>query len=204
MAGFKEEYEVFRRIARQFGLRDGLTDIWRLSLHLSHRHPLPDDYLVERPYPHDKPLSDFLYPWDLDVLARELILHGRRNGLRSLRNWNDLAAVLNQVKTLDGAALSPVLGKAPDIMMELHRIAHRQFPWQGNEGFEPIIRTFKIYGEPHVDAIVLRELGMTTRQFLLLGMTLGGQFLTRPENSIELNYQALGIPFSAQVAFLRV
>ena len=198
---FQDQYELFRRFARRFALGDSLLDVWRYSLHITEGQPLPGNYLTGNPYPSEVPLSEHVYSWDLDILTRELILHARTGYFASLQNWNDLAAVINQLRKLDEAAMSPADGSTPDINLELHRIAHRQFPWQGKRGVDPIIRTFKIYGAPEVDAIVVRELGMSTRQFLLLGMTLGGQFFRSPENSVTVNYAPLGIPLAAQVAF---
>jgi hypothetical protein len=200
IASFEIEYGNFHRYARLFGLRNSLIDIWKYSLHITEGLPLPEGYLIGEPHMNG-PISDHIYSWDLDVLARELVLHARICNFNSLRNWGDLATIVNQLRKLDEAATSSVEDPQRDVMMELHRIGHRQFPWQGNKSLPSFVRTLKIYGDPAVDAIVSRELGMTTRQFLLLGMTLGGQFFRSPENSVMVNYEILGITLPAQMAF---
>lgn len=61
-------------------------------------------------------------------------------------------------------------------MLELHLIAHRQFPWQSDSGYGPIMRAFKVFGDAALGALISRELGMTMRQFLLLGAAVAGHF----------------------------
>jgi hypothetical protein len=60
----------------------------------------------------------------------------------------------------------------------------------------PMMRAFKVFGEAAVDAIVVRELGMTVRQFLLLGAAVGGSFLKKWGMSTNLDYGGLGISSS--------
>jgi len=201
MNSFQVEHASFYRHVRLFGLEDSLIDLWRYSLHIAENQTLPEEYLIDRPETYTQPLTDYVYPWELDILARELLLHARTCNFKSLRKWKDFSDCFNYLRRLDEAATSTIEVSFADVMAELHRIVHRQFPWQKNKGVENIIRTFKIYGAPEVDTIVQRELGMSTRQFLLLGMTLGGQFLRSPKNSVTVNYAALGIPLPAQIAF---
>ena len=39
----------------------------------------------------------------------------------------------------------------------MHRIVHRQFPWQTGVGVNPLMRAFRIFGRGAVEAIVIRE-----------------------------------------------
>ncbi len=41
-------------------------------------------------------------------------------------------------------------------MMELHRISHRQFPWQQRSGLTGLLRYLKIFGSPEVSPILER------------------------------------------------
>jgi hypothetical protein len=105
------------------------------------------------------------------------------------------------LRHLDGAAF--LLSDSPqdDVMLELHRIAHRQFPWQMSMGANPMIRAFKVFGEAAVETIVERELGMTTRQFLQLGMAVSGHFISGWGMSTNQDYGVLGIAPEASSRF---
>jgi hypothetical protein len=201
---FYDEYKPFRNYMRRFGLVAGLVDVWRYSLHVMEGQPLPTDYAVgHSPLTH-KPLQEHIHPWDLDILAKELVLNAGSQGDRSLRRWSDLAVAVNHVRRLDESAYVPSGAQPePDVMFELHRIAHRQFPWQTNKGVAPMMRAFKVFGEAAVEAIVVRELGMTTRQFLRLGAAVGGSFLKKWGMSTNQDYGVLGISREASDAFFR-
>jgi hypothetical protein len=72
-----------------------------------------------------------------------------------------------------------------------------------NMGVGPLMRAFKVFGEAAVEAIVVRELGMTMRQFLLLGMAVGGHFSKQWGMSTNQDYEVLGISREASGAFFR-
>lgn len=196
---FYEAYKPFRNYLRRFDLVSSLTDVWRYSLHVIEHHSLPADYAVGVNRLTTSPLKSYLFPWDLDVLAREIVLNAGKGGDRSLKRWNDLAAAVNHLRRLDGAAYES--DEQLDVLFQLHRIAHRQFPWQTNNGVNPMMRAFKVFGEAAVEAIVVRELGMTTVQFLQLGMAVAGSFLRQPGMSTKQDYAVLGISREASEAF---
>ena len=196
---FYDEYKPFRNYMRRFQLLPSLVDVWRYSLHIMEGQPLPADYAVGmRSALMLKPLKEHVYPWDLDILAREVVLNACKRGDRSLKTWDHLAIAVNHVRRLDDVAYT----EHRDIILELHRKAHQQFPWQISVGTAPMMRAFKVFGEAAVEEIVVRELGMTTRQFLLLGMALSGHFCKQWGMSSNQDYQiALGISREASDAF---
>ena len=63
------------------------------------------------------------------------------------------------------------------------------------------MRAFKIFGAKTVEEIAEKELGMTARQFILLGMAVGGHFTRRPGMSTNQDYGVLDVPPSASRAF---
>lgn len=199
--GFYEKYKPFRNYMRQFDLVSGLVDVWRYSAHLIEGQILPPDYAAGKTAVTLKPVNEHIYPWDLDILARELVLNGGHGGRRSLKKWNDLAVAVNYMRRLDDSAFA--LNGVPqvDVIFELHRIAHRQFPWQMKVGLTPMMRAFKVFGEKAVEEILVRDLGMTAKQFLLLGMALRGHFLKAGGISTNQNYAVLGISKDASDRF---
>jgi hypothetical protein len=201
--GFHEEYARFRSYIMGFDLVPSLIDVWCYARHIIEDQALEPGYAAGFNPQTMRSLKECLHPWDLDILARELVLNAGSQPTYNLRWWNDLASAINFVRHLDGAAY--LLRESPpeDVMHEIHRIAHRQFPWQmGMSGANPMIRVFKVFGEAAVGAIVERELGMTTRQFLQLGMAVSGHFMRAWGISTERDYSVLGISQESSSAFL--
>ena len=197
---FYEEYKPFRNYLRGFDRLASLVDVWRYSLHLSERQPLPYNYPVGKS--RFVAVKDYLHPWDLGTLSRELVLNADK-GSYNLGNWNHLAKAINYIRRLEGEAYTGGQdGVRPDVLLELHRLIHRQFPWQTAIGVNPIVRVFKVFGEAKVDEIVLRELGMTTHQFLKLGLAVTGHFFKKWGMSTNQYYGVLGISREASDAFL--
>lgn len=186
---------------RQFNLVDSLVDIWRYALHIDHSVELPSNYEFGQYCVKSK--NDTLYPWEIDILAREVVLNsGKGRSNHSLKQWPDMRRAINHIRRLDNDAFTVCEGE-PDVLLELHRIAHRQFPLQINIGVNPMMRAFKIFGETAIQDIVKREFGMTSQQFMMLGVAIGGHFLREPVLSVEHDYSVLGITPEARDAFFQ-
>jgi hypothetical protein len=195
--GFYEDYEPFRNYMRRFSLIESLVDVWQYSLHILNDVPLPADYAIGKP-PFD-PIKRNVWPWELEILAREIVLNATTKGDHSLRRWNDLAGAINHIKRLDNEAYV-AFGDQRDVLLEMHRIVHRQFPWQIGVGVNPLMRAFRIFGRGVVEGIVIREFGLTMHQVLLIGIAMTGHFQKSPHMS---NYDCskLGIPQDSSRAF---
>jgi len=196
-----DQYKPFRNYMRQFDLLSSLVDIWRYSLHIMEDEPLPADYAVGKSSLTLNSLKEYLYPWDLDILVKEVVLNAGTQGDRDLKKWRDLATAINHIRLLEDAAFVRSDGEQPDVILELHRIAHRQFPWQTKIGVNPMMRVFKVFGGDAVEAIVRRELGVSTRQFLLLGAAVSGRFLKNWGMSTSRDYGVLGVSTEVSEAF---
>ncbi|HEX3653011.1 MAG TPA: hypothetical protein VHU18_09340 [Rhizomicrobium sp.] len=198
---FYDEYKPFRNYMRQFQRLQGLIDIWQYSLHIVEGKSLPLDYLADIAARTRRNLHQYLYPWDIDILARELILNGAERRNRSLQRWGDLSVAIDHLRRLGDEAYSRGDAEPADVMLEMHRIAHRQFPWQQKMGANGFIRALKVFGHASVNCIVERELGMSAEQFIMLGTAVTGNFHRSWGMSTEQNYSALGIPVAASQAF---
>jgi hypothetical protein len=196
--GFFDEYKPFRNYMRRFDLVGSLVDMWCYSTHVMGNRPLPAGYAVGKPF--GTTVRSEIWPWDLDILSREIVLNAGTLGDRSLRKWNDFAHAINHIKRLDDGAYR-VSGEKADVLFELHRIAHRQFPWQIKIGVGPLMRAFKVFSHDSVERIVIRELGMTMKQFLLLGSAVTGHFQNKWGMSTDQDYAVLGISKEISQAF---
>jgi hypothetical protein len=62
------------------------------------------------------------------------------------------------MRRLDGTSFLQSRDGNPDVMFELHRIAHRQFPWNISVGVNPLMRTVKVLGAEAVEEIANESL----------------------------------------------
>jgi hypothetical protein len=190
MEDLYRDYKPFRNFLHQFGLLDNLVHIWRYALFKIDKMPLPPNYIQGRPRFIDP--EQFPYPWQLDLLVRELVLNAGQTGPRSLNNWNDIAHAINHVQRLDGAAFMLGNDGNPDVMLELHRIAHRQFPFS-DIGIFPKVRAAKVLGTPEIDDLARRELGLSVQQSIWLGMAVAGHFNREWGLSTKQDYREIGL-----------
>ncbi len=198
MVDLYPSYKPFRNFLTQFDRLESLIHIWRYSLFAIDKRPLPAGYILNVPRSQDP--NTVPHPWELDLLSREIVLNAFQGGARKLNNWNDLAGAINHIRRLDGEAF--LLGNSgnPDVMIELHRIAHRQFPF-ADLGIFPIMRASKVLGGAVIDEIAQRELGLSARQFFRLGTAVAGHFNSKWGLSTQQDYSVIGISADSLKAF---
>ena len=194
-----DEYKPLRNLMRRCGLVAGLRGVWGYALHVIEGHPLPAGFAADLPAHRLRLVKEHLHPWDLDVIARELLLNAAASGPLRLERWADLSKVVNHVRRLDELAFAQP--GAPDVFHELHRIAHRQFPWQRGRAVSGAVRCLKVFGAAAMEDLAMHELGMSVRQFLLLGAKVVGHFLRQWEMSTAQDYGVLGIGREQSRAF---
>ena len=198
-----EEYKSLRSYMRRFDLLSSLTDVWHYSLHIMEYQPLPAGYAFGKSAPMLQRLSELLHPWDLDILARELVLNATRRGTRRLKNGKHLIEVIGHIQRVGQTIYAADGGPQIDYVFDLHRGGHRQLRWQIDEGVPAMMRALRVYGEVAVEPIVIRELGMTIQQLLRLGVTVRGCFLKNFYLSTNLDCSELGISREASDAFFK-
>jgi len=138
------------------------------------------------------PKQRIISEWELELLAKEAILNAGRTGLnfKSLRTWKNLATTIDELRRLENELYKLRKHRSPteDIFLELVRIAHRQFIWQGDPP-NPItaIRHFKIFDEPRISKICEKHIGLSVRKNYLCGLMLWGLYLERPAVSASFN-----------------
>lgn len=176
---FYDQYKPLRNLMSRLNVPNGLVDLWVYSNHLDRGQSLPANYAGDANISVRTTLKQHLYPWEIDTLSRELLLNGSTQGNRSLKTWRDLSAAVNHLRRLDDEAYA--YGDKPrDVLLEMHRIPHRQFHWQKRDNPNTYIRALKIFGAPAVDEILVREYGVTARQYILLGLAIAGHLIRSP------------------------
>ena len=138
--------------------------------------------------------NTYLHEWELSLLAKELLINAPNRGGRSLRQYSEMAGALNAIKRLEDDITDryPLIGD--DILLEVYRVAHRQFPWQTPPSIRSLLRYFRIFSDPQLSSVVEQRLGMTVSQLYTLGLCVAGHFLKSFVLRLPLRTQAMGIP----------
>lgn len=194
---FYNNYKPLRNYYRKFPLGNSLLAIWALSQEVIEHSADVRAPIIGRP-PQYKTLPFFA--WQIETLCREIVLNAPQRGDRNLLRWNDLAKAINHIIALEDEAFK-ANGTTMDVMMELHRIAHRQFPWQNGFSLNSVLRAIKIFGKKEVDDVVTAELGMTVVQVTALGIALAGHFSHSAALGNPGSYLQLGISRDALQAY---
>jgi len=131
------------------------------------------------------------YPWEIDLLTREIILNARIAGKRSLGTWQEFSTVINRLRDLENE-ISERYGSADTVLREVHRIVHQQFPWQRKPSTQSMMRAYKIFGTPELRKILEETTGIALDAYFQLGLACSGHFLREPGINTEQDYAILG------------
>lgn len=123
--------------------------------------------------------NDFsFYPWELDLLAREIVLNGDIVGKRSLDSWQELSTVINKLRRLEDD-IAKRYGSPETVLRDLHRVVHQQFPWQRPPSTRTMMRAYKLFGTEATRPILEATTGIELDAFFKLGMATAGHFLSQ-------------------------
>jgi hypothetical protein len=197
-----EAYKPFRNYLRQFPLVPSLQWIWCLSQHLEHDALLPAElWPPATPFGQPKGLKGTIFPWDLDILSREIVLNSPLDGVRSLGRHRDLTVALKHIRRLDNVASGAFFDAGGDVTRELHRISHRQFPWQRPPDRLSLTRYMRVFSHPDVAPFVEVNTGLTVKQLYQIAFGICGQLLRQPGLLSDQDYGELGISGSSSEIF---
>ncbi|MGO8865178.1 MAG: hypothetical protein ACLQME_01630 [Alphaproteobacteria bacterium] len=185
-----ELYKPLRNYLRQVCLLDSLAVIHAYLQNLQFGRPFPNGIEVHPSYTLvNKKIGKRIYEWELELLAKEVILNSPDLATcpKSFSHWAQFAGAINRLKKLDHdiADLYSELHEK-NILLELHRVAHRQFPWQSLPKSSTLTRYFRIFSHPVLDRILQERVGVTTRQLYTLGLALTGHYA----NEFTMDYPA--------------
>lgn len=128
-----EAYKPLRNIIRKLDLTDSLAVIRAYLCNLQFDHDIPSNYEVHPEYfalqSREERVS-LISEFHLETLCREVILHASDLGRaeNSMKAWTILGKAINQLKKLEEVIAGRY--ETTDLFLqELHRMAHRQFPW---------------------------------------------------------------------------
>jgi hypothetical protein len=117
---------------------------------------IPFDIEVDRRFYDQNVQRAWVNEWLLMLLAKEVLLHSgvlAKKGA-SLRQWKTLAGTIDRINKLENEIYGEY-GSPDNVLVELIRIAHRTFEWQGNGPHaSAIIRYHKILNTPEISRAI--------------------------------------------------
>jgi hypothetical protein len=142
----------------------------------------------------------FVQKWEIETLANELMTSPKakflRNGAtRSLRcdNFQSTIQCANWLRRLENAEYR-VQKKKEDILIEMGRIAARQFDWQrGYVNIPQFYRNAFVYGQGECAAFFEREHGISINRFSEIGFMLFVSFTRFPVVRDDASWATLGV-----------
>lgn len=196
-------YKPLRNHLRQYNLQQSLEDVWMLFGHLSNKTPLPWGFGDGHPHR----VRDYLFLWDLDIVARELVLHASPSGTLRIANFNSLKEVGNRIRDIENVSAKAFFADrgtgALNAFVSLYAVVHRQFPWQRKQSWTELMRYLKIFGEKEVEAVLQEGTGLSIREWYFMGMAVSGHLLREPGINAEQDYRSFGIPLERSKGFFK-
>lgn len=173
-------YKPLRNYMTQFPVMDSLEVMRAYFQHLQFGQPMPRN--IETGFEFQRGqnrIEKGIVEWELDILTKELILNGGIVGRYSLREWSRLAKAVNMLRELENelhAEFREIM--QPNILLEVYRISHRQFPWQKRPDGRVLLRYFKIFGHTDFAAMLENTMQITASELYTLGLGLVGNYMT--------------------------
>lgn len=177
-----------RRLQRFLGLADDaefLQMLWAVDALQSDRVAAARPFLK---YPAEAATSAItsraaIYKWELEVLANELLTTSKdpsfaRGKRLDCTQFSTIAQIARTLRRLENAEYGT---RNVGVLLEMHRIGHRQFEWQ--RGFfnrVELYRAARIYGGPRADDHFRTAHQVPFQDFMKIGFMLHGALLDKP------------------------
>lgn len=193
-------YGSIRSIAKEFDLEASFIDMWHISRLVTEQLRLPYGYADLEQRGHFA-LRQWVFPHHLDLLLRELVLHGRRSGRpkMSLAMWSDLAKILKSIRQYAEAMFDP---DEPDaVRLMLHRIGHQQVPNFDVFSKNKVGRYLSLYRNEPLVSIFESKLGITVENYFALAFAVLAGFMRAPNLNTATNFEVVGVSVAESQAF---
>lgn len=191
-----EHYKPLRNFVRNLDQTTSLVQIWWLLQNITYGLPLPADFQRFD----NQSVKGIIYPWELEILAREVILHGGYKSKRNLFKVNDLLIAIGHIRRLVNQQSNGYISEN-NVLHEMHRITQQQFPWQKGHQTK-LARYLKIFRYKDLSAILIEATGLTVEEIYLICTSIAGNFLKRYVWNTKINYNGFGISDEKRDLFL--
>lgn len=194
-----DDYKPLRNYLRNTNLIDSLGALrWYINYSQFTDPPAPaSDMQVNALFYKGMNHMIFLPPWQLAILARELIINApltSGSSLHDLRNWKDIASAVNKVKAIDEGVSKKYVSQQ-NVLHILSKIyPHQQFVWQENKpNKQTMTRYYYIYRNDELRPIFEKFFGISVETHFVLGALAWLNYkqflgLTYPPSGFDKNF----------------
>lgn len=178
-----DAYKPLRNHLREVSLIPSLGVVRAYLQHLQFGESFPSDMEVPREFLAAKHhVEKKVYEWELEVIAREIIINSPVSSTillpKDLRRWTHFSGAINKLKDLENE-IAKIYTTTSNVLLELYRIAHREFPWQSRPNLIWLTRYYKIFSYLELNSILHRVTGLTAKELYTLGLALSGFYLKK-------------------------
>jgi len=200
-------YTPLRNHLRKADLEGSLRAVHAHVQHQQFGKAIPP-YIRNTPFGYNqaKSFTDFInfhvFPWELEVIAKELLIHGANiGGEKTLEDWNYLAGAVNKLKSLENE-ISKIYINKNKVLLEFHRMAHRQFKWQVRPNLQILARYWKIYIDKELSKIIQKATRLSVNDMYLVGIALIGFYVDKLALFYPPNIEIKGVGLNVLNNFL--
>lgn len=167
-------YKPLRNQLRQLEALPALETVWAFVQNLQFDRTLPRAFNHPmRAYRTGSSLG--LFEWEFETLARDILANSSPQRGKGIPDWQATSKLINEVRRVEAAAYRGRIGP-DDVMYELYRVSHRQWPWQAKVTHDEIMRHYKLYNHPRMQPLIQDVFGMGVTEIYQIGIALTGSF----------------------------
>lgn len=187
-------YKPLRNHLNKLVLDDSFYVIWSYIQHYQFNNKFPQDIEVALEFLNQDHIQKIRMcsEWELETITREIIINAQNSTFsdKSLKAWSYFSGSINKLKSIENEIGGMFVNK-DNILVELFRISHRQFPWQISPNGEYLTRYYKILEE-------IKKIKDEKEQKEILGNfgnSLGKQFQNYVGEVLEKSIQNISFKF---------
>ncbi|HEX2795160.1 MAG TPA: hypothetical protein VHN58_12100, partial [Croceicoccus sp.] len=144
------------------------------------KRPLPPQFYNPLLATREKQLRTSVFPWEIEILLREIIINCTEIGGKKFKDWNSISRPINLIKNIGNLAFANHNSQKDDVLFEIIRIAHRQFPWQIGINRHDLSKYFELYNNKYLYRRIYDIFGIEVRELFQLTLSLAGHFVNEP------------------------
>lgn len=188
-----DTYKPFRNRIKKYDLEKSLIGFWHYANHITDNAPLPSNsWYFHNGYTYI-PLRGQVFPWQLEIALKELVLNCSERGDVSIDNFHNFGIILDginkTINAVDGTSLNQ-----SNIFNGIFRILHQQIVWQAGNPFRSILRYYEIFKHPDISALLLEKYGLDATDIFLIAHLLLVSLKRNPYIDLHTDFTEIGIP----------
>ncbi len=202
-----QTYKTLRNHLKKLCIDDSFFVIWNYAQYLQFGKKIPKIIEVNPTFYLNDSINWRVKEWELELLTKEIIINSQNSSSCSisLKKLSYFSSMVNKLRSLRDE-IAKTYSTKENVITELYRIAHRQFPWQSQPNIEYLFRYYKIYSIPALNDIIKKVVGLTIRDLYIVGLSFIGYYLEKPDTplpfSTKLNVEKVGIDLCKMNKFL--